>query len=67
MKTPKELVESINLNGANLEHIAKTGKINGLLLVEIVLILEEYGKQEYDRGKKDGIEIGIHGTTMWQE
>ena len=31
MKTVDQLIDEITINPANLEHIAKTGKINGTL------------------------------------
>jgi len=40
----KELIKSIHIDKANLEHIAKTGNINGTLLIEIERVMEEYAK-----------------------
>ena len=38
----KELIDGIHVVKSNLEYIAKTGKINGTLLVEIKRVMEEY-------------------------
>lgn len=37
-----ELISSININKANLEHIMESGKINGELYVEIKRIINEF-------------------------
>jgi len=39
MKQIKDLIDSVEVNKSNLEHIAKTGNINGGLLVELRRIL----------------------------
>lgn len=44
-----ELILSIKIEPSNLEHIAKTGKINGTLLVEIRRILNSHAQQESDK------------------
>ena len=46
--TPSELIETMTINPANLEHIATTGKINGSLLVEIKRVMEVYAKSKWD-------------------
>ncbi len=40
----EQLINTITINKANLEHIAKTGKINGSLLAEIKRVMNEYDK-----------------------
>lgn len=41
MKTIEELINEIPVNRANFEHIAKTGKINGSLLVSLEKMIHE--------------------------
>lgn len=41
-KDPKELIATIKVNAANLDHIKQTGKINGSLAVDIERIMREY-------------------------
>lgn len=55
-KTPEEIIQSIRVNKANLDHIASTNKINGSLFVDFKRCLEEYGKQQYNQGVLDCIE-----------
>lgn len=43
----KKLIQDIPVNAANLEHIAKTGKINGSLLGSIVHTLYEHERQSW--------------------
>lgn len=38
----KELIKTIIIDKANFEHIAKTGNINGTLLIEIERVMTEY-------------------------
>lgn len=42
MKTKRELIKSIKICKANLDHISETGRINGTLLIEIERVMEEY-------------------------
>ena len=42
----RDLIKTIVVNRANLEHIAKTGNINGTLLIEIERVCEEYHNQQ---------------------
>jgi len=42
----RKLIKTINVDKANFEHIAKTGNINGTLLIEIERVMKEYAKQE---------------------
>lgn len=41
-KNPMDLIATIKVDKANIEHIAKTGKINGSLLLEIERVMKEY-------------------------
>lgn len=41
MKTIEELINEIPVNRANFEHIAKTGKINGNLLIDLKGMIEQ--------------------------
>ncbi|MDY0102806.1 MAG: hypothetical protein RBS07_07680 [Lentimicrobium sp.] len=45
MKTVDELIDSIIVNEANFEHIAKSRKINGNLRAEIKRIMSVFAKQ----------------------
>ena len=40
----RKLIKTINVDKANFEHIAKTGNVNGTLLIEIERVMEEYTK-----------------------
>ena len=42
----RELIKTIAVIPSNLEHIAKTGIINGTLLVEIERVMETYAAQQ---------------------
>lgn len=42
----RELIKTIQINKANLEHIAKTGNINGTLLIEIERVMAEYAQSQ---------------------
>ena len=42
----RELIKTIAVIPSNLEHIAKTGIINGTLLVEIERVMEAYAAQQ---------------------
>ena len=44
-KTPEEIIQSIRVNKANLDHIASTNKINGSLLMYLRLLVEYLHKQ----------------------
>ena len=44
----RELIKTIAVIPSNLEHIAKTGIINGTLLVEIERVMEAYAAQQSD-------------------
>jgi hypothetical protein len=44
MKAKEDLKNSIHVIDSNFEHIAKTGKINGTLSLEIDRILDEHAK-----------------------
>jgi hypothetical protein len=44
--TKRELINTICIDKANLEHIASTGNINGILLIEIERIMDQFKKQE---------------------
>ena len=46
MKTVDQLIDEITINPANLEHIAKTGKINGTLREEIRHAISIFAMQE---------------------
>lgn len=50
MKTKKDLINEIKVNAANFEYCAKTGKINGSLLVDIERIMQEYTDQQLRLG-----------------
>lgn len=39
----EEYIEGIKIHPANLEHIAKTGRINGNLLIALKQAMTEYG------------------------
>lgn len=41
-KNARDLISTIKINKANLEHIAETGKINGNLLIEIERVMREF-------------------------
>ena len=41
-KNARDLIDTIKVDKANLEHVASTGKINGTLLVEIERVMKEY-------------------------
>ena len=42
MATKREFIANIKVDKANLEHIAKTGVINGSLLIDIEKAMEDY-------------------------
>ena len=42
----RKLIESIKVDKANFEHIAKTGNINGTLLIEIDRVMDEYANHK---------------------
>ena len=42
----RDLIKTIHVDKANLEHIAKTGNINGTLLIEIERVMTEYSQQQ---------------------
>lgn len=42
----RKLINTIKIDAANLEFIAKTGKINGTLLIEIERVMTEYARQQ---------------------
>ena len=46
MKTIPELINEIHVDAANFQHIAKTGKINGTLFLEIQRIMAVFTCQE---------------------
>ena len=52
-----ELIKAIRVVPENLEHIAKTGKINGSLLLSILNVLEIYGAFKYQQGHTDGVQF----------
>lgn len=45
MKTPEEFISQIPVNAANFDYIAKTGRINGNLHVDIKKAMEKYCHQ----------------------
>ena len=42
----RELIKTIRIDNANLEHIAKTGIINGTLLTEIEIVMTEFAQKQ---------------------
>lgn len=42
----RDLIRTIRLDSANLDHISKTGKINGTLLIEIERVMSEYANAQ---------------------
>ena len=51
----RELIKTIVVIPSNLEHIAKTGIINGTLLVEIERVMETYAAQQSKMPTEDDI------------
>lgn len=47
----RELINTIKIDAGNLEHIAKTGKINGTLLIEIERVMTEFARQSANGGQ----------------
>jgi len=45
----RKLIKSIKVDKANFEHIAKTGNINGTLLIEIERVMEKYASEKYNK------------------
>lgn len=50
MKTRRDLIKTIIIDKSNFEHIAKTGNINGTLLIEIERVMEEYSSKKFTQG-----------------
>lgn len=42
----RDLIKTIHIDKSNLEHIAKTGVINGTLLIEIERVFEDYAQEK---------------------
>jgi hypothetical protein len=45
MKTKEEIIKRIKVDNSNLEHICKSGTINGSLLIDIQKAMQEYHDQ----------------------
>ena len=46
MKTARQLIKEIKVNSANAEHIAKTGQINGSLLIDLERAFDIYANDK---------------------
>ena len=57
-KTTRKIIKEIHIDKSNLEHIGKTGNINGTLLGGIENAMQQYAnevsRKEYKRGWNDG-------------
>lgn len=53
MKTIDEFINSIPVNAANLEYIARTGKINGDLLASLRIVIRKAQEQAIDLYTKE--------------
>ena len=53
MKSARTIIESMPIDRANLGYIAKTGKINGSLLVTLERAFKEYAGQAIDKCAKE--------------
>jgi len=60
-KSADELIKTIPIIKSNLEYIANTGEINGMLYVAIKDILNRYARQESERRIDEFIEKVIDG------
>lgn len=60
-----EIISKIRVEPSNLEHIAKTGTINGTLLVSLRAALREYAEQAIDQCAKDA--QAEYGYEVWDK
>lgn len=59
----RELINTIKIDAANFEFIAKTGKINGTLLIEIERVMTEYARNQANGDERSSDECHIQNVT----
>ena len=68
--TKREIIKTIHVDRANLEHISKTGNINGTLLIELERIMNQYAEQEakaYANWLSNQVIAGRTMTKLWND
>lgn len=60
----RELINTIKIDAANLEFIAKTGKINGTLLIEIERVMTEYARKQANGLERSSDKCHIQNVTV---
>lgn len=65
MKTIKDLIEGITIIPGNLEHIAKTGKINGSLYLSIEHAIRTFVVQEMEEYREVVESYGNHNHPLF--
>lgn len=64
MSKIREMLISLNLIKSNIEYIAKTGKINGTLLLDLESLLKRYHRQQLQEIKRE-VEMKIKEEEAW--